>query len=220
MDGQEEGSVDFGQSFAYVFKDEEWFKKLSVGGLFVLLAMFIIGSFFVAGYELEVMRRVMRRDRRPLPQWDDLGRKLGEGFMLMVAFLVYAVPIMIVSTFSDGDGGVLAALMTLAFFLWVPAVQIQYARTSDFSACFRGAEIFQFVRSNLGTYVPAALLSILVWGLAFSFGWLAFIIGWPWVIFWGSLVSSHILGQVGTLWSGPAPRPAAPPADAPQGSAQ
>lgn len=197
--------MDFGESFSYVFRDDKWFKKVFVGGLFMLLGFLIIGSFFVAGYQLEVMRRVMRRDPKPLPDWDDLGRKLGEGFMLAVALLVYAVPIMVVSSFSEGEAGLLTGLMTLVFFLWIPAVQIQYARTSDFTACFRGGEIFQFVRKNLGSYVPAVLLSVFVYGLVLGFGWIALVIGWPWVIFWGCAVSSHILGQVGTLWPTAAP---------------
>ena len=143
----------------------------------------------------------MRREKKPLPDWDDLGRKLGEGFMLSVSLLVYALPIMIVASFSDGGAGLLVGLMFLAFLTWMPAVQIQYARTSDFTSCFRGGEIFQFVRQNLGTYLPSVLLSLFVGGLAFCFGWVAFIIGWPWVIFLGVAVSSHILGQVGTLWT-------------------
>ncbi|MEE9224971.1 MAG: DUF4013 domain-containing protein [Bacteroidota bacterium] len=197
--------MDFGNSFSYVFRDEDWLKKIFVGGLFILLSILIIGFFFIVGYQLEIMRRVMRREAKPLADWDDLGRKLGEGFMLAVAVLVYAVPIMIVGSFLDGEAGLLVGLMVLAFLIWIPAVQIQYARTSDFTACFRAGEIFEFVRKNLGTYLPAVLLSTLVCGLVFGFGWIVLFVGWPWMIFWGYAVSSHILGQVGTLWTTPSP---------------
>jgi len=200
--------MDFGESFSFVFRDDDWFKKIFIGGLFVILGIFVIGFFFVVGYQLELIRRVMRREAKPLPDWDDMGRKLGEGFMLSVAMLVYAVPIMIVISISEGEGGLVVALLALALVIWIPGVEIQYARTSDFSACFRGGEIFQFMRENLGAYLPAVLLALLVGGFTYAFGWLAIVIGWPWVIFWGHAVGSHIVGQVGTLWKAPSPEPA------------
>jgi len=46
--------MDIGKTFTYVFEDEDWVKKVLIGGVINLIP--IVGFFFTAGYMLEMGR--------------------------------------------------------------------------------------------------------------------------------------------------------------------
>ena len=80
--------MNFGQAFTYVFEDPDWAKKLLIPALVSLIP--IIGQLVVLGWMLEVTRRVIQQNPRPLPELD-FGRQLGEGFKGFIIGLVYAL---------------------------------------------------------------------------------------------------------------------------------
>mgnify|MGYP000452871902 CR=1 FL=1 len=47
--------MDIGSSFSYMFKDEDWIKKILIGAVLVLTG---IGGIAVSGWMLEIIRRV------------------------------------------------------------------------------------------------------------------------------------------------------------------
>src|SRR5947209_4180909 len=71
--------LDLGQGFRFFFEDPDWVKKILIGGVFMLLSTFIVGAVFVAGYGVHLLRRVVRGEPRPLPEWEELGRFFGDG---------------------------------------------------------------------------------------------------------------------------------------------
>lgn len=96
--------LDLGRALRFFFEDPDWVKKGLIGGLFCLLGLVFVGSFFVAGYLLRLIQRAARGDERPLPEWDDLGGLFGEGARAVGVYLIYMLPLMLVPLFVIGAG--------------------------------------------------------------------------------------------------------------------
>src|SRR5215472_10211215 len=94
--------VDVGDAFGYVFRSRNWFGKLAVGALCLLFFwVFFIPLFLLLGYFVEAARSISRGGRE-LPPWTDLGKKLGDGFLLGVALFVWGLPGTILSWAGGG----------------------------------------------------------------------------------------------------------------------
>lgn len=88
--------LDLGQAFRFFFEDPDWIKKILIGGVFMLLSSVIVGGIFVGGYAVHVLRRVVRGEPRPLPEWEDLGTYFGDGLRAFALYLVHLVVVGIV----------------------------------------------------------------------------------------------------------------------------
>jgi hypothetical protein len=135
--------LDLGQGFRFFFEDPDWVKKILIGGVFMLLSSVIVGAIFVAGYGVHLLRRVIRGEPRPLPEWEQLGLFFGDGLRAFGLYLLHVVAVGIVpaglgcliglmggglaglsrssSGASDAAGGLVALLITgvyaVTFFL-------------------------------------------------------------------------------------------------------
>jgi len=183
--------MNIGDVFTYIFKDKRWMNKLGIG----ILIMFVpILNFALTGYMIGIIENVMNRKPDPLPEWDNLGQKVIEGFKLALAKMVYSLPMvlffclplsfLLVPAVISGNenlqdaGAVLfpiAGLLFIAlmglFFLYsmvlstlYPAVDILYTRERKFSSCFKFREIYQLMRNNAASYFTT-------WLVAFGVGW-------------------------------------------------
>ena len=85
--------LDLGQGFRFFFEDPDWVKKILIGGVFMLLSSLIVGAIFVAGYGVHVVRRVVRGEPRPLPEWEDLGVFFGDGLRAFGLYLLHLVAV-------------------------------------------------------------------------------------------------------------------------------
>ena len=223
-------SVDFGRSLSFFFQDPDWVKKILLGSLFSLLAIFIVGSFFVAGYMVRLIRRSARGEAYPLPEWDDLGGIFVDGAMAVGAYFVYVMPIILLYVVGAlglgiGLGGddpsiavsVLLAVLVLFFALlmlcvvfYFPAALIRLALAGNFGAAFEVRPNWEFIRRNIGNYLLAFLIVFLA-NLISQFGILLFCIGIIPASFWATSVSAFALGEValrdrsGQLPTAPAP---------------
>jgi len=209
--------MDIGKAFSFVFEDEKWVSKMLIGALFYLLSIFIIGIFFVLGYFVELIRNVANGIPNPLPEWDNLGSKLGRGFMLFLVGFVYSLPIIVLYicafiptiAVSGSDNEALSAvagiisvvglclLFIYAIILMIlfPAIAIRYAVTGSFGACFQFGQMFSFIGSNLGNYIIAILLT-LVAGFIGELGIIACFVGVVVTMFYALLFEGHLFGQV------------------------
>jgi len=233
--------MDIGRSFTYMFDDQEWLKKLGIGGLLVLLSVIPLLNIFtilvLMGYTLRVLQNVAKGSDTPLPEWDDWGGDWMKGLMITLAGLIFSIPVLAVSGFSaivssfaynassdvESFMGIciaglscLSALWGLLMALYLPAAMIKYAETEEFSAFFKFGEIFGFIKDNLGNYIVAILL-IIVAELISGFGVILCVVGVFFTSFWAMLVQPHLLGQVKALAGGITPvaaaaAPVAPPA--------
>lgn len=227
--------MEVGKSFAYIFEDKEWFNKLGLG---TIISAIPILNFAWVGYTVEIMRNVSQRDPNPLPDWSDLGNKFIKGLILLLVGIIYALPALFLAGISlvaigipaivsgdfqetmaailTGTGVLLScliALYALAVSFFFPAVYLHYAGKGTFGACFEVKEILKIATSNLGNFVIAWLMSII---LGFVIGLIAgavsVLIGWvpcigwiiSWIVtafagVWTSTVYAHLFGQVGAL---------------------
>jgi hypothetical protein len=87
--------LDLGHGFRFFFEDPDWVKKILIGGVFMLLSPLIVGAIFVAGYGVHVLRRVVRGEPRPLPEWEQLGVFFGDGLRAFGLYLLHLVAVCI-----------------------------------------------------------------------------------------------------------------------------
>jgi hypothetical protein len=217
--------MDIGSAFTYMFDDEEWIKKLAIGGGILLLALIlspiIIGIFLflpVTGYMIEVLRNVRDGHAKPLPAWDDFGGLFKTGlFVALIGLVYYLIPILL-SCVSAGvqmipemaDMGSDAAgmlqvvavcincfqiVLNLVVAIIFPAAMIRYAQYGTFGSAFEFGEIFGFVRNNIGDYIIVILLTWVA-GLIAGFGLILCFIGVFFTMFWSYLVAGNLYGQL------------------------
>ena len=233
--------MDIGKSFSFVFEDDRWVTKiliaaaiLAVGFVFFWLALIpvFLAFLLLAGYQVEITRRVIRGVTPVLPEWDDWGKLLVEGVKFAVIGLVYALPAIVVSIClgvplglfgqnANGDpnwvgwvfGGPLACLnivWAILVALVLPAAVAKYVVNDDLSAAFRFGEVISFVRKNLTTYILTAVMSWVA-GLIGSLGTSLCGIGWLATYPYSIIVTGHLYGQAylqATRPVAPAPEPA------------
>jgi hypothetical protein len=225
--------MDVGKSIGYVFEDQKWTNKLLIG---MLVSIVPIVNFALFGWVIDIMKNVSQRQPNPLPDWDNFGDKFVKGAILFVVSLVYSLPMLLITCpafflpFTRGDFGrdgqeALAGmfvgttlLLTCAISIYalllsflMPAIFLNFARKGTFAACFEFGEIWRIMSKNLGDYIVAWLIIIVV-GIGVSFviglvaGVLAFIPCCGWILSWVLLgvtgvyiaaVFGHLFGQIG-----------------------
>ncbi|MCB0211199.1 MAG: DUF4013 domain-containing protein [Anaerolineae bacterium] len=215
--------MDIGSAFTYMFDDEEWIKKLAIGGAVALvgaiLTPILIGIALLlplSGYMIDVLRNVRDGQPRPLPEWSDWGGLFRTGLFVFVIGLVYNIPVIILACGSgivqsvapqmDPDtadalmiaGACLSCLqivVSLICNLFVPAAIIRYAQFNTVSSAFQFGEIFSFIRNNIGDYIIVVLLSWVASVIA-GFGVILCVVGVFFTFFWSYLVSANLYGQL------------------------
>ncbi|MFI5183336.1 MAG: DUF4013 domain-containing protein [Vicinamibacteria bacterium] len=88
-------TLDFGRAFRFVFDDPDWIKKMLIGGVMAFLGILIIGTLWVLGYWSRLIRRVAAGEERPLPDWEDLGGLLREGWGAASVYGIYIVGLLL-----------------------------------------------------------------------------------------------------------------------------
>lgn len=177
--------MDVAKAFTYVTEDDRWMGKIGIGALISLLSFLILPAFLLTGYMVGITRNVMNGEKRPLPEWEDLGTLFKDGISIVLASIVYTLPfwllicIAFVSTIGFGSlsemteisddaiaagvfatyglVGCLTLIFMLALFFISPAIVIQYVREGELGACFRFGEVLAIARENLGDIVIAGL---------------------------------------------------------------
>jgi hypothetical protein len=230
--------MDIGKSFSFMFEDDRWITKfliaaaiLAVGWMLFWLAFIpvFLAFLLLAGYQVEITRRVIHGVTPVLPEWDDWRRLLTEGVKFAVIGIVYALPAIVVSIclgipislLGNKVGGdpnwiscVFGCPLACLSFLWaivvallLPAAVAFYVANDDLAAAFRFGAVVRFTRENITTYIITAVLAwvaSLIGGLGSSvclIGWLA---TYPYSI----MVTGHLYGQAYLEASGQSVAPA------------
>ncbi len=93
--------MQFGRAFTFIFEDRDWLPKLLI--IFLLSALTvipIIGFVPLAallGYMTELTYYVRTGHPRPLPGWQHIGKTLERGGYVLLAFIVYNLPNILVA---------------------------------------------------------------------------------------------------------------------------
>jgi hypothetical protein len=224
--------MDFGKAFTFMFEDPDWLRKLGIGTLIGLVGVLlfwtiigpIIASIILFGYSLEMIRNLMDRREPVLPEWQDWSRFLSLGFKLTVAFLIWAlplimafIPLIIGGALTENQGGAeaigallimctscLMIIWSLVLAFFTPAIYVAVAHTDSFASAFNFARLWAFTRDNLGNVIVAIVLTWLAGLIAAvvgSLGFIALLIGAlitiPAATLWQYLVQAHLFGQIG-----------------------
>jgi hypothetical protein len=212
---QEGGSsMDIGSSFTYMFEDDNWIKKIAIGGVVSIIP---IVDFAVFGYLVQVIRNVRDGQPLPLPEWDQFGQYFIDGLWIFVIFLVWSIPLIVVAclqgiagaVLTDNQGqttaySIISVCLGCLTFLWslvlgvvYPAILVRYAEVGELMAGFRFGEIFGIISANVGNYIIVVLL-IWVASLIALLGLILCIVGIIFTQFWAYLVSGNLMGQLAT----------------------
>jgi hypothetical protein len=208
--------MEFGKAFSFAFEDPDWLKKLGIGALLMIIPF--IGWLVVAGWGIEITKRVIQHDPQPLPDWSDFGGYLVKGLQVFVIGLVYSLPIILVNICQQGvtlfgqqgdttDQNILMAVTVLAVcfgcvsFIYsiflgfiLPAALGNFAATGQLGAGFRFGEVFGLVRAAPVAYL-LALLGGFVASLIASLGIILCVIGILFTAVYAYTINAHLYGQ-------------------------
>lgn len=226
--------MDIGSAFTYMFDDQDWIKKIAIGGGITLGALILtpilIGlALFLplSGYMLETLKNVRDGRPTPLPEWTNFGDLFSKGLMIFVIYLVYNIPAILFSCISGGISAAsanpdmnqdvvatlgvvsvcascLQIIVSLLGNALLPAAIIRYAEYGSLGAAFQFSEIFNFIRNNIGDYIVVVLLSWVA-GLIAAFGLILCVVGVFFTGFWSILVTANLFGQLARKTSSPVP---------------
>jgi hypothetical protein len=209
---QEGGSpVDIGSSFTYMFEDDNWIKKIAIGGV---VSVIPIVNFAAIGYLVQVIRNVRAGQPLPLPEWDQFGQYFIDGLWNFVIFLVWSIPILVIIclvvmgglVLGNSQGavaaytiissclGCLAGLWALVLGVLYPAILIRYTEVGELMAGFRFGEVFGIISADVGSYFIVVVLTWLA-GVIALLG-LVCVVGVIFTAFWAILVSGNLMGQL------------------------
>lgn len=168
----------------YPMEDTQWVSKILIAVLITFFSFLIIPAFFLSGYIIKIIRQVMNGQWDGLPEWDNWGELLRDGFFVTVAQIIYTLPFIILLLIgglatggfasmagSEDVAGLIAGsgfmvmfclglIVAIAFLFLTPAIMIQYAIKDDFAACFRFGEIMDIIRNNLADILIAFVVSL------------------------------------------------------------
>lgn len=100
------------QAFTYIFKDRKFLIKLGEAAVFVLLVpvpvLGLICLCALLGYLVEIIHNVSNDYPRPLPEWDHIGEDISKGFPVLIALVVYHLPLLLALAFLYAFRAVIA----------------------------------------------------------------------------------------------------------------
>jgi hypothetical protein len=208
--------MDFGKAFGFQFEDSDWLKKIGIGALLLIIPL--LGALWVAGWSLEITKRVIRRDPAPLADWEDFGGYLVRGFQVFIIGFVYALPIILISTcisvlfpsvFDPGSSGedvsaaiwvvvvcvnCLSLLYGILLAFVIPAALGNFADKEQFGAAFHFGEVLSLVRAAPMAYL-LALIGNLLAGFIAMLGIILCFIGVVLTNAYAQSVIGHLNGQ-------------------------
>ena len=209
---------DLGKAFTFVFKDPRWFTKFLIGAVFMVLSIFVVAIFILAGYFVQVVLRVMRQEQNPLPDWNDIGAKLVLGFKFCVVYLIYLlpiillyIPVVLLAVFGSllGQANITEAFasvyMILIFLiiipyslflaLMLPIISYRFAANESIGEALDIGAVFRSFRQNWQNTAIVALIAAGIQSFA-GIGIIAFFVGIFFTIFYSYLVSAHLFGTL------------------------
>ena len=220
------GSIDFGRSFAFYFEDPDWVKKTLIGGGLYLagtIGLIVLGAGLIlyamcGGYAMRVMQRSYAGDPRPLPEWEDYGGLMRDGFKLLLLSLAYVavffgLPFLVIvilgvissAAHSDALSGVMALLilliqlvsmlLSLGLAIYLPAAFARMTLYQRLGAGFEFKENLALIKRNPSNYFIGLVIIILA-HVASNFGVILCCVGVFATAFWSMCVMGYVLGEV------------------------
>lgn len=211
------GQVNIGEAFGYVFRSRNWFGKIAIGALCVLFFwVVLIPLFILLGYFIEAARNA-KNGVNELPAWDNVGQKLGQGFILAVVLFIWSLPGSALSstgfphqvcnngtcTLVTGSGlSGLGSLYSLLLGFVTPAIWSQFLE-GGFMNAFQFGAIFRRALQNPGMTVLVWIMTVVAVLIGFA-GIIIVFIGILFTLPYAFAVCSNLYGQFGRATEGAA----------------
>jgi hypothetical protein len=209
---------DLGKAFSFPFKDPNWVAKFLIGALFMVLSIFLVGIFIIAGYFVQVIQRVMRREANPMPEWEDVGVKLVLGFKFCIVYLIYVLPVMllliplfvltvvgvlsgeptalgILTSVYMGFFMILAIPYSLVITVLHPIIAYRFAEHERISDALDVGAVVRLFKRNWQNTLIVALIAVGIQAFA-MIGIVFFIIGILFTILYAYLVTAYMYGAL------------------------
>lgn len=180
--------MEISKSISFITEDPRWQQKLMIGtGVIIASTVFsfvligIVGFIIFAGYCVRLLQNVRDGQPYPMPEWDQWGEDLARGFKLVVASIVWALPmiILVIPTIvggtlsesrSDGAafigamllicGNCLTMLYGLLLAALTPGISIAFAKDEQITSALQFREIIAWTRANIGQVLVVTLVYI------------------------------------------------------------
>ncbi|MBN1315638.1 MAG: DUF4013 domain-containing protein [Anaerolineales bacterium] len=198
------------EAIRFPFRRDGWPSRIAIGGALYLVPF--VGIFFLAGYMVELMRRITQGNPDPMPDWDNWGEKFKEGALaialLLVWMLIFMVPLTIVSlifsAISSDFGQVMGFLFGIIggiiLMMLMPAFLGRFAATGSFKSGLQFPIILRLLIDHAGEYFGQCLLAVLFMLLALIILWIAGAlvcgIGLIFTQFFWNLFQSFLMGKL------------------------
>ncbi|MFW6074198.1 MAG: DUF4013 domain-containing protein [Chloroflexota bacterium] len=181
--------MDIGLAFSYITRDREWVKKVLIGGVISIIP--IVGAFVLYGYAVRIVRNVLDNVPDPLPEWDDFGAYLTNGFLAFVGVFIWGAPLFILAFCLLIFGSINDAASILSLLGWclvypllflymvvVPPILIgRFAMSGNFNSMLEFNEVIAQIRSvGVGPYAMLLVLAVAA-SIISSLGLIACVIG-------------------------------------------
>ena len=212
---------DIGKVFGFVFQDPRWVSKVLMGSGCLLLSFLIVPLFLLHGYAIRVARRARTTPDGPLPEWDDLGSLLWDGFkcwlvtflpmmalyMVLAAAMAALVGICIAAGAANGSGPPIALIVGVVvmmlgfyagiFFLYLlgPAIAVVYLDTGSVLSAFHFRALWKVVVERPIDYLLCFIISLAILFLATIAGELALLVGLLFTMPWMFMTLGYYLGR-------------------------
>jgi energy-coupling factor transport system substrate-specific component len=209
-EGAERVNIDIADAFTYVFRSRRWRRKILAGAACLLFFWLVIPFLLFSGYAVAVARNV-RRGVKELPRWDDLWSKVIDGFLILVLFLIWNLPgilLAIPAGLASADPGQTAAIPNNPAYpvlagigsLWgVLALVLQAAIWSQYIArgfwsALNMSAILRRLRFNLGLTIVVGALTVAL-SVAGLVGVALLVVGLLVTLPYSSWIGAYLVGR-------------------------
>ena len=171
-------------AFSFVFADDEWFNKMLIGGIYLLLTPLGIGLVMILGYQGQVADSI-RHNKSGLPMWRNSSLIFQNGIRLLCVSVVYAA--ILVGCVSLAGVELLSIPMLGALIvghiLINPLIILSFTSNQSLKKSLNPLSLIAEIR-HLGTgYIVVVFATSLLLLASLLFGWMFIVVGWPLVIF-------------------------------------
>lgn len=215
--------MDISRAFMFAFDDKQWVEKLVLIGVMSLLSFIpffgLIASAALLGYVVQMVENMRASDPYPLPRWDKIADLIARGGNVLVAWIVYMIPnilmICCVATlpgfvgnnefFGSGFAAIilcclLPILLVYNLVTWpmLALGTIRYSEIGKINVFFEFGDLLATLQRNSNLTIQWVVLTFIanlvigLFGVIPCLGWLAaLVLSVP--------VQGHLLGQFALL---------------------
>ena len=201
--------MDLEHAFTFIWKDENWPKKL---GIATVLMLTVIGSIAVIGWIAELAKRVAREDAEPIPGWEDMSNYFRIGLRYLGIAFIWSFPVILIiigeailitpTALMEDPSQFLAVvwILNICIFVFIflyllgvmllsPPLWVLLAEGHSFQQLLNPTHAWDLFKLNIGGFLIATLVGWLITAVLSSFGMLACIAG----VFFASVLSQMVV---------------------------